>query len=447
MKMRKTQKRFLGVLLAGAMAVGSVPAIPHNVLLVQAAETATEQLSKPTNVHWDGMTATWNSVPNATGYEVALVGLEDEEEVAKQVVTSASCNFFQDVAAKGSGYRVRVRALDNTKKYADSDPVYGMPVMMLWLNTAGGNLMNDNDGVGVALYITVPIGLQINVDGSGPLLEGKKEGNIAHYYHNGKELFSVDEETFDYKVSEGVTSADNLVYILDDAKENESPGLGIGFYDASQLQPGKTPEVPAQPTPVVSDNPSVPTPVVSGNPSTPVSSEPVKSSVPTESVAPAGSMTPSASATPTTSAAPASSTASGSNTTPVQSTAPAASATPAANTQNEASNGTTTSSDTVKPKGTSLSSVKAGKKKMTVKWKKQGNQTTGYQVQYALNSKFTSAKTKTVSKNSTTSVTISKLAAKKKYYVRIRTYKTTNVNGTSTKLYSGWSKAKTVKVK
>lgn len=431
--MRKMQKRFLGILLAGAMAVGSVPAIPHNVLLVQAEETATEQLSMPTNVHWDGMTATWNTVPNATGYEVALVGLDDEEEVAKKVVTSVSCNFFQDVAAKGSGYRVRVRALDNTKKYADSDAVYCMPVMMLWLNTAGGNLMNDNDGVGFALYLTVPIGLQINVDGSGPLLEGKKEGNIAHYYHNGKELFSVDEVTFDYKVSEGVTSADNLVYILDDAKESESPGLGIGFYDGSQLQPGKTPEVSAKPTPIVSDNPSVstePTPVVTGNPSTPVSSEPVKSSVPTESVAPTISATPVTSADPTTS------------TKPAESADPIVSATPAANTQNEA-----TVSGTAKPKGTSLTSVKAGKKKITIKWKKQASQTTGYQIQYGTNSKFKSAKTKTISKNKTVSITISKLTAKKKYYVRIRTYKTVKVDGTTVKLYSGWSKAKSVKVK
>ena len=302
----------------------------------------------------------------------------------------------------------------------------------------------------------------MNLSDGGPLLEVKKEGNIEHFYHNGKELFYVDDVTFDYTVLEGVTDADNLVLVVDGAKENETPGMGIGFYDASQMQPGKTPEEPAQPTPVVSENPSVstePTPIVSGNPSTPVSSEPVKSSVPTESsapavsskpvqsTAPAVSTKPAESTTPAASAAPATSAASGSNTKPVQSTAPVASATPAANTQNQASNGTTTSSDTVKPKGTSLSSVKAGKKKMTVKWKKQANQTTGYQVQYALNSKFTSAKTKTVSKNSTTSVTIAKLTAKKKYYVRIRTYKNANVNGTSTKLYSGWSKAKAVKIK
>ena len=53
----------------------------------------------------------------------------------------------------------------------------------------------------------------------------------------------------------------------------------------------------------------------------------------------------------------------------------------------------------------------------------------------------------TVSKNKTTSKKISKLKAKKKYYVRVRTYKTVKVNGKNTKIYSSWSKAKTVKTK
>ena len=82
-----------------------------------------------------------------------------------------------------------------------------------------------------------------------------------------------------------------------------------------------------------------------------------------------------------------------------------------------------------------------------MKWNKQTTQTTGYQIQYSTSSKFKGAKTVAVSKNKTTSTTVSKLLAKKKYYVRIRTYKTVKVNGKSTKLYSSWSKAKTVKVK
>ena len=105
--------------------------------------------------------------------------------------------------------------------------------------------------------------------------------------------------------------------------------------------------------------------------------------------------------------------------------------------------GTKTLYFTINPKATSISSLTAGSKKFTVKWKKQTTQTTGYQIQYSTSSKFTNAKTVTVSKNSTTSKTVSGLSAKKKYYVRVRTYKT--VNGT--KYYSSWSSAKSVTTK
>lgn len=105
--------------------------------------------------------------------------------------------------------------------------------------------------------------------------------------------------------------------------------------------------------------------------------------------------------------------------------------------------GTVKKTFTINPKSTSISGLAAGKKKFTVKWKKQATQTTGYQIQYSTSSKFKSAKTVTVSKNTTTSKVISKLKAKKKYYVRIRTYKT--VSGK--KYFSGWSSAKSVKTK
>ena len=109
--------------------------------------------------------------------------------------------------------------------------------------------------------------------------------------------------------------------------------------------------------------------------------------------------------------------------------------------------GTKTLYFTIKPKATSISSLKAGSKKFTVKWKKQATQTTGYQVQYSASSKFSKAKTVTVGKNTTVSKKISKLSGKKKYYVRVRTYKTVKINGKSIRIYSGWSKAKTVTIK
>ena len=109
--------------------------------------------------------------------------------------------------------------------------------------------------------------------------------------------------------------------------------------------------------------------------------------------------------------------------------------------------GTKTLYFTIKPKATSISSLKAGSKKFTVKWKKQATQTTGYQVQYSASSKFSKAKTVTVGKNKTVSKKISKLSGKKKYYVRVRTYKTVKINGKSIRIYSVWSKAKTVTTK
>lgn len=76
------------------------------------------------------------------------------------------------------------------------------------------------------------------------------------------------------------------------------------------------------------------------------------------------------------------------------------------------------------PKGTKLSKVTAKKKAICVKWKKQIKQTTGYEIQYSTSKKFAGAKTKVIKKNKTTTVTIKKLKPKKKYYVRVRTYKT-----------------------
>lgn len=104
--------------------------------------------------------------------------------------------------------------------------------------------------------------------------------------------------------------------------------------------------------------------------------------------------------------------------------------------------GSKTMSFKIDPKGTSLSSVKAGTKSFTAKWKKQSKQTSGYQLRYST-SRTGSGSKSLVSGSSKTSKTIKNLKAKKKYYVRVRTYK--KVNGV--KYYSGWSKAKTVTTK
>ena len=104
---------------------------------------------------------------------------------------------------------------------------------------------------------------------------------------------------------------------------------------------------------------------------------------------------------------------------------------------------TTTVKAVSKPKSAKIKKVKPAKKAVSVEWKKVSG-IKGYQVQVATDKKFKkNKKTATVKKQKTTKVTIKKLKAKKKYYVRIRTYKT--VKGK--KIYSSWSKVKKVKTK
>lgn len=110
--------------------------------------------------------------------------------------------------------------------------------------------------------------------------------------------------------------------------------------------------------------------------------------------------------------------------------------------------GNTTLKYQVVPKGTKISKVKKAKKALTVTWKKQKNQTSGYQVQYSLKKNFSSrTKSKLIKKNKVTHIKLKNLKAKKTYYVRIRTYKTVKVNGKNTKIYSKWSGIKKCRTK
>ena len=112
--------------------------------------------------------------------------------------------------------------------------------------------------------------------------------------------------------------------------------------------------------------------------------------------------------------------------------------------QQSTQNDTTTAQiEVAKPKSVSPKKVKAAKKAISVEWKKVSG-VKGYQVQVATDKKFKkNKKTVTIKKQKTTKTTVKKLKAKKKYYVRVRTYKI--VNGK--KVYSSWSKIKTVKTK
>lgn len=99
----------------------------------------------------------------------------------------------------------------------------------------------------------------------------------------------------------------------------------------------------------------------------------------------------------------------------------------------------------IKPKKAALSSVKStASKKLTVKWKKDAN-VSGYQIAYSTSSKFTSKTTKyvNISKASTVQKTITGLKGGKKYYVKVRAYKTVD----SKKQYGAWSGSKSITVK
>lgn len=86
--------------------------------------------------------------------------------------------------------------------------------------------------------------------------------------------------------------------------------------------------------------------------------------------------------------------------------------------------------------------VKSQKKAFTVSYKKVAK-AKGYQIQYSTSSKFKSAKTVKLTKNTTVKKTISKLSSKKKYFIRVRSYVVQNKKTA----YSNWSKTKNIKTK
>ena len=134
--------------------------------------------------------------------------------------------------------------------------------------------------------------------------------------------------------------------------------------------------------------------------------------------------------------------------TPTPTSTPSPSPTPSptpslAPTQPTTTTPTTSAKAVAKPKSAKFKKVKSAKKAISVEWKKVSG-VKGYQIQVATDKKFKkNKKTVNIKKQKTTKTTVKKLKAKKKYYVRVRTYKI--VNGK--KVYSSWSKVKSVKTK
>ena len=96
----------------------------------------------------------------------------------------------------------------------------------------------------------------------------------------------------------------------------------------------------------------------------------------------------------------------------------------------------------INPAKQEIQKLTAKSKAFFVDWAQKGS-ATGYEIQYATNSKFTGAKKVTITNNKTDKTTVSKLSANKKYYVRVRSY--TTVGGT--KYYGAWSAVKNVTTK
>jgi len=96
----------------------------------------------------------------------------------------------------------------------------------------------------------------------------------------------------------------------------------------------------------------------------------------------------------------------------------------------------------INPAKQEIQKLTAKSKAFFVDWAQKGS-ATGYEIQYATNSKFTGAKKVTITNNKTDKTTVSKLSGKKKYYVRVRSY--TKVKGT--KYYGAWSASKSVTTK
>lgn len=89
---------------------------------------------------------------------------------------------------------------------------------------------------------------------------------------------------------------------------------------------------------------------------------------------------------------------------------------------------------------TTLSSAKSSRKgQLQATWKKTAGNA-GYQIQYATNAKFSGAKTKNTK---AIRYTFKGLKSKRKYYVRVRTYKKVGSNY----WYSKWSNVRNVKIK
>ncbi len=215
---------------------------------------------------------------------------------------------------------------------------------------------------------------------------------------------------------------------------------GCGTRNPNYVPPTVTTQPATQPTnttTVTEPQPTqAPTVVTTTNAQQPTTKAPVPTSSTT--VAP----TPTEPTTVTTTVAP-------TTTTQVEQTATAPNAVDTTQSTTKPATKTTKAKETVdkKQKKARVKKATPAKASLTITWAKVKG-VKGYEIQLATDKKFKkNLKKVTIKKQKTTKTTVKKLKSKTKYYVRIRTYKTKKIKGKNTKVYSSWSKTKTVKTK
>lgn len=98
----------------------------------------------------------------------------------------------------------------------------------------------------------------------------------------------------------------------------------------------------------------------------------------------------------------------------------------------------------IRPKRTIVHKTYLNGNNLVVYWKKQSSQTTGYQIQYALDQRFKKSVKSSYVKNNAEVFNVVRNVKGNKGYVRIRTYKEAKFDGNAINLYSDWSPVKSV---
>lgn len=381
-----------------------------------------------------------NSIEN--GYEMKYsggnwsVGLAGQEEVKEigsiEIVSAPSQVGLDSIAGKQDG------TIPNEKSYFE----------IIWRDM-DGNAFSTEEVEELMLYEMDYIfvikteywesddpDIQAKTDWGNAISLMTSEEYPGRYFLQAADGALVGDYTFLF-CSEYCTDQLETVQDVKDLRELVKVEKRVTFLD-------KEPEQKPEPTPIPTAKPTSapepsPEPIPTAKPTSAPEPSPEPTPIPTAK--PTSIPEPSPEATPAVKPAPA----------PEQSSKPIPTAdpTPVPSQSAEPDKGLPGTEKVQKPKGTKILKLSAASRGFIVKWKKQRKQTTGYEIQYSTGRKFAKKTTKKVmiKSNKKVSRKISGIKPKKKYYVRIRTYRTTKMNGRTAKVYSRWSGVRSVKTK